>query len=771
MGKISIDLTATAADLLSETGQGITAIKDLAAQGKVTRESLKADFTAAGKSSKDFNSAIDSTVKSLVTEGKTIEALILKYGSAAAAQKAMQKELINMAVAGKQGTKEFNELRKAAADLKDTIEDTRGSVKKLASDTSTFDKIAEGGRAVAAGFSVAAGASALFGAENENLQKSIQKAQGAMTLLLGVQEIAKIATEEGGIATGIATGAQQLYTFAVGESTGALKVFRLALLGTGIGALILILYEAADAFGFFDTKIDETTAKAKEDKKAIDELNDSYDNLGRKALDTDNVIARIKTGFDISTISTKELKTALSELQEQLEKVQSDKRILGIPGSQFFKDSKEAASAETKELLENIKAIKAEIDARENLAKAVRKAQTPVATIDKKTLDENINNIVAAFGKADIGIAEQVTLLRALGFNDEAIFKALSEAADNLAKDGSSIVKLPVEPIFIQPKEKPNISVLGFKIPVNLDITQEEADKISEAINTIADSVSKTLNTAFDTAIKTQQGFIDSLDKRIAKQEEVVAKEQKLADEGHANNLAREVAGLNKLNDAREKAIEKQKKIKNAQVALDTISQLSSLITAAAKIYESLANIPIVGVPLATATVAVMFGAFAATKIAGAALVAQQGFREGGYTGDGDPSEVSTAQGNRGYKYHKKEFVANEKMTAEGRDFLEAWHKGDKRGMLFGMADLLEGTGVVLPDESLPGKLYTAKQTHDRITSDENNSELKKVREELVEIKSELQEWKKRKPEHSTAVGDTLITRKGKNTTITKIKP
>jgi hypothetical protein len=53
-----------------------------------------------------------------------------------------------------------------------------------------------------------------------------------------------------------------------------------------------------------------------------------------------------------------------------------------------------------------------------------------------------------------------------------------------------------------------------------------------------------------------------------------------------------------------------------------------------------------------------------------------QGFKEGGYTGDGDPSETSTALGRRGYKYHKKEFVMNEHLTTKHRDMLEGMHTG-----------------------------------------------------------------------------------------------
>lgn len=772
MGKISLELTANASSILDGTENVIDSIQEMAAQGKITSESLKQDFAAAGKSTKEFNTTIDSTVKKLYDEGKAIDALILRYGGAAKAQKAVTKELIDMAAQGKRNTAEFRELSKVAGELKDNIGDVRSEVNKLSSDTGKFDKLVESGRAVAGAFSVAAGASALFGSENENLQRSVQKAQGALALLTGVQELAKIATEKGGIATGIATAAQEIYTFAVGNSTGALKLFRIALLGTGIGALIFLLYEAADAFGLFGSELDKSTEKAKENKKAIDELSDAYDNLGRKTIDKDQVIGRIRTGMDLATITTKELKAALTELQDELEKVQSEKKILGIPGTQFFKDSGEAAKAETKELRENIKAIQDEIAVREGLAKAIT---TPLVkalkNIDKKALDENISQIVDAFGNAKIDIPQQVKLLRALGFNDEAIFKALSEAADKAAKNGDSIAKVPVEPFFIQPKDKANIDVMGFKVPINLDITQEEADKISSAIQQISDSVTKTLNTAFDTAIKTQQNFIDSLDKRISKQQEVVANEEKLAKAGAANNLQFETDKLNKLNEAREKALEKQKKIKNAQVALDTITQLSSLVTASAKIYESLANIPVVGVPLATGVIGAMFAAFAAQKIAAAVLTSQtEGFREGGYTGDGDPSDTSTALGNRGYKYHKREFVMNEELTSKHRPFFEALHNDDKTGIIYGLTDLLKGTGVLFPDAGLPNKLMMARDEYELATGYENNQELRKVTAELVEIKEKLSRIEKRPKENRTASGDKLIVTKGNQTTITKLK-
>jgi len=53
---------------------------------------------------------------------------------------------------------------------------------------------------------------------------------------------------------------------------------------------------------------------------------------------------------------------------------------------------------------------------------------------------------------------------------------------------------------------------------------------------------------------------------------------------------------------------------------------------------------------------------------------ADTGFKEGGFTGDGPAHEESTAIGKRPYKYHKREFVMNEALTAKHRDMFEGLH-------------------------------------------------------------------------------------------------
>jgi len=75
------------------------------------------------------------------------------------------------------------------------------------------------------------------------------KVQAAIAVANGVQQIAALVTEQSAIKTAVLTTAQTAYSLAVGTSTGALKVFRLALAATGVGALVIglvALYENFD---------------------------------------------------------------------------------------------------------------------------------------------------------------------------------------------------------------------------------------------------------------------------------------------------------------------------------------------------------------------------------------------------------------------------------------------------------------------------------------------------------------------------------------------
>lgn len=196
---------------------------------------------------------IEQVTRELYEQGKVIEALIVRHGNAKKAMGEVNKELQTMALLGKQGTKEFKELEKVAAELTDTIGDTRDAVRRLASDTRTIDLVAQGVRGIAAGMSVAAGAAAMFGKENEDLQKAILKVQGALATMQGVQELATLATEKGGLATaayGVALKGVEAISKTFGISMAAswaVATAGLSVLVAGVVALISYFNNATSA--------------------------------------------------------------------------------------------------------------------------------------------------------------------------------------------------------------------------------------------------------------------------------------------------------------------------------------------------------------------------------------------------------------------------------------------------------------------------------------------------------------------------------------------
>ena len=212
----------------SEFGKVGVAVNAVTAETKELQTQIKATFA---------DKSIEQATKELYEQGDVMGALITKYGSATTALKAMEKELATMAALGQRGTASFNELAEATAQLKDNVADTRGEIKKMASDTKVFDTMVQGARGVAAAFSVATGVAAAFGSENKDVEKALLKVQGAMAALQGVQELANIATEKGGIATK-AYGVALQVVDKISKVTGLSMAASWALATAGVTVLI-----------------------------------------------------------------------------------------------------------------------------------------------------------------------------------------------------------------------------------------------------------------------------------------------------------------------------------------------------------------------------------------------------------------------------------------------------------------------------------------------------------------------------------------------------
>jgi hypothetical protein len=295
---------------------------------EVNNEAVKSAQKASDKIATEYKDAAKSAaaafsggeVKKAIEGNTTALERLTKSGKSLTGQlRGLKAELTLLEQQGKDNTKEFNQLLIAASRLEDQIGDTRARVRILASDTFKFDAAVQATQGLAAGFEVAQGAAALFGSESEDLQKAILKVQGAIAVANGVQQIANLLLEESAIKTAILTAKQAIYTTVVGTSTGALKLFRIALATTGVGALVVGL-------GFLIEKLfasNEATEDATEATNKLAEANQKVaDSVAEAATEQELAAIRLAKAQGKITDATAKRAEVEAKVNEDLRKNQ-----------------------------------------------------------------------------------------------------------------------------------------------------------------------------------------------------------------------------------------------------------------------------------------------------------------------------------------------------------------------------------------------------------------------------------------------------------------
>ena len=159
------------------------------------------------------------------------------------------------------------------------------------------------------GFAATQGAIALFGSENEALEESLLKVQSALAIQQGVQGLTE-AYKELSIGTKLAGAAQAIFSTVVGTTSGALKVFRIALLlSTGIGAIVVGL-------GLLIANFEKVS-------KFVGEAIDSFKNLGPVMKALLLPITALVEGFELA----KKGLQALGVLESKEEKLSKQRAV------------------------------------------------------------------------------------------------------------------------------------------------------------------------------------------------------------------------------------------------------------------------------------------------------------------------------------------------------------------------------------------------------------------------------------------------------------
>ena len=284
------------------------AIKQLQLLGKITDEDA-AKFNAINQEQKEFiqnvnksatefgklsnevgnlSAEIQGGVMNTLADGlKEVTGETVNSAKGFKSMKAELRELKAQIASGTLGEKEMQAATRRAGELADAIEDAGRQVKAFAGSRfeNVLNRVSEGAKALAAGMTMVAGAQALLGSENKDLEKAMLKVQASMALLQGTQELTNLLQKESALMTGLmevktyALATAQRVAAATSTALGVsisqsmvLATGGLAALGIGLVALMSMMDDASENA---KKKHEEFLERHKNDEDILEQLDEA----------------------------------------------------------------------------------------------------------------------------------------------------------------------------------------------------------------------------------------------------------------------------------------------------------------------------------------------------------------------------------------------------------------------------------------------------------------------------------------------------------------
>jgi hypothetical protein len=224
-----------------KTAKDVAALEDELRQLALEGKQNTEQFNLIAKAIGTFKASITIADRAVDLYAKTTDAATGRIGE-------LEDKLYDLALAGQSNTKEFKDLVKEVANVRRAVIETDAQVDSLAQRGSSIKSFAQSVELVGVAFQAAEGAQALFGTDSEELQKTLVRLNAIMAITSAIEQGRQILLEQITAKTGIAAIATRAYALAVGTSTGALKAFRLALAATGIGLIVIGLIALVQNF-------------------------------------------------------------------------------------------------------------------------------------------------------------------------------------------------------------------------------------------------------------------------------------------------------------------------------------------------------------------------------------------------------------------------------------------------------------------------------------------------------------------------------------------
>ncbi len=420
-----INTTGGVLQKLNETGKQSGTLYD-SMQQKLT--SLVSEYSQLGQKVKETQKThVDyNTILKQVSDGQI---------SARTGMKLLREEMIKLATQNKTNTEEYKKTKQQLGQLSDAFADVSQEARAAGSDTRGIDNMV---RSVNLGLnSVTAlqGGFALFGGENKNVTQTLVYLNGAMLLSNSAQQIGTEITRKDSIVTQAAGQIKKAYALYVGEATGATLLFKQALLGLGIGAVIALVLLAVKAFSDWSKEIESSARQTKL-------LSDS-----RKEA-SESIKSEVSSIYELVAIAKNENATR-ADREEAIKRLQAQypEYLKNITLETIGTDATNEAIKKQIELLTVREQIKKLIDQRATLENSLldeKGIQKSISTLDKFRASFNSSiyaKLLGISGDFDLASAKQkviTTIEQQIADIDTAVAGLISKTG----KDGNNVLEI-----------------------------------------------------------------------------------------------------------------------------------------------------------------------------------------------------------------------------------------------------------------------------------------------------------------------------------------
>ncbi len=292
---------------------------------------------------------------------------------------------------------------------------------------------------------------------------------------------------------------------------------------------------------------------------------------------------------------------------------------------------------------------------------------------------------------------------------------------------------------------------LGASTDVEKDAIKQAAGEIVGALEDITAARVAEANAA-----------VDAADRKVEAAQTALDTELQLAELGFSSDVTGKRKALEESQAIQQQAIASQKAAARQQLAIDSAQQISSIITASARIFAEGAKFFPVGLALSIAGIASLIAVMSSIRQRARAISGGGQFREGG---GGKVDKHGVVRGKRHEQggvivpeYEDGEFfnsdgerfaVVNRKMTAEHFELLDAINRDDRPAMAAALRSLVENKTEKRTDT-------TTERNAVKIL--ERTTDTARVVERLQEIERAVFSWRFESATVERNTGKTAIT-------------